>query len=226
MTHRNSLSNSLLDLLRVHTEERSGRKRNASNTIPEWAKDLIPSSGHGDADLIPQCLVRASSDPLLPKGIPYHELDPTQPLASSLRNTSFVEYPTVEIWNTGDFTGMVVDRQGRVTQVAKEGRASKRRKLDDKTGRSALGALLGEYRSDGEEDAMGHLADYASEGDENGEAELAHDNEDESESEGPEDETEAALRMEPEELLELLHQVQRSQGDQADWIRSDAEESE
>ncbi|KAI6097419.1 hypothetical protein EDD16DRAFT_1732613 [Pisolithus croceorrhizus] len=63
----------------------------------------------------------------------YHKLDPTSPLLELLRNTHFVEFPTIHIFDrdASSFRGTVVDKTGRITRHRQDeayGKAPKRRK--------------------------------------------------------------------------------------------------
>ncbi|EAU84533.2 hypothetical protein CC1G_00052 [Coprinopsis cinerea okayama7 len=100
----------------------------------------------------------------------FYNIDLNQPLSQSLKYTSFVEFPTIEVFEEGDerFGGvMFVDPQdsakGSYSAAALKAAArerqeqqqpqAKRRKLDPKVGRQRLKGLIGDYgssSSDGE----------------------------------------------------------------------------
>jgi hypothetical protein len=79
-------------------------------------------------------------------------------LSNGLRNSSFVEYPTLHIFAPGMFKGVVVDRTGSVTRVTTEERPAKRQRVDTKTSKKVMKGLLGGYGSDDEDADAGALA--------------------------------------------------------------------
>ena len=109
----------------------------------------------------------------------YYKLNPTEPLEKVLRHKQFVEFPTIEVWEDGAFTGTVVDDRGAVMHDkpdSEDERKPKRRKLNAKEGKKAINGLLGGYGSGSddedekadEKDVMGLLAGYAGSDDEGG----------------------------------------------------------
>lgn len=106
----------------------------------------------------------------------YYKLDPTESLEKVLRHKQFVEFPTIEIWEDGSFTGTVVDDRGAVMLDSEDERKPKRRKLNVKEGKKAINGLLGGYGSGSDDDeeeraeeknVMGMLAGYAGSDDDN-----------------------------------------------------------
>jgi hypothetical protein len=90
--------------------------------------------------------------PGAPKLAPsYVELDGAQKLSSLLRNTHFVEFPTIEVWEQGVFRGTIIDATGKVESVIEEEAvlpARKRRRVNVKAGKKVMKGLLGGYGSD------------------------------------------------------------------------------
>lgn len=97
-------------------------------------------------------LIAQPSDLLQYSSSVYHTLDPTQPLLDNLRHKTFVEYPTIEVWEKGGFTGLVVDIDGRLTETVGE-RPSKRPRLSVAEDNAPMKELAGAYsgRDKGEE---------------------------------------------------------------------------
>ncbi|KAF7301515.1 Fe-S cluster assembly protein DRE2 [Mycena indigotica] len=189
LTHRNPLSTPLLVLLQKHV---SGRK------TPEWVQTLVcPDADVPENFVPPQCVMRARGTP------GYFRFDVSQDLKTLLRHKSFVEYPTIEVWD--EFRGTVVDGVGAVTQEAE--RPAKRRRIDKKAGGLAIAGLLDGYGSSSDDseqvdeeeklDGLDMLGGYS----------------------GSEDEED--IQLEPAALLELMRQAR---GD-ANWT-PDMEEQE
>lgn len=193
---------------------------------------ILPDPDDPDAFIPPQCFMRADLDPAVPVSrfgkLGYYKLDPKQPLAKVLRATHFVEFPTIDIWEEGEFKGTIVDAQGMITQHAEEERAPKRRKLDAKAGKKAMVGLLGGYGSESEyedekkHNALATLGGYAGSDDEEAVAELGIDDMEAGEDEGDEE-----VEIDAAALIELVKQAQALQGtddDAVDWGESDSED--
>ena len=144
LTHRNSLDAKISDILRRHCHNRCEK-----GDIPSWVKSLISSLETEDPELV--CLMCQHSDtPLNPISKAYHKLDPKQSLLKALRNRTFVEYPTIDIWEQGDFTGALVEADGTFVEGEEEPRPVKRQRLDAVGGRKLIKSLLGGYTSNEE----------------------------------------------------------------------------
>lgn len=166
--------------LSARLQERSqSKKKEREKPLPEWLMDLItPSSDDTTSFVPPVCVMPTKLDPLAavssihssgglkPGHITrqaFYKLAYDRPLAEILKHKHFVEFPTIEVWEDGAFTGVIVDDKGSV--LRREGdfgdddgwRKPKRRKLGKQAGKKALGGLLGGYGSgsdeDGDEDA-------------------------------------------------------------------------
>nr|GAT53891.1 predicted protein [Mycena chlorophos] len=200
LTHRNQLSTTLLAILQ-HVGERKG--------VPPWVKALVcPDLDAPENFVAPQCVMRARGG-----GNAYFRFDPREDLEATLRNTQFVEYPTIEVWE--EFRGRVVDKVGKVTQEAE--RPAKRRKIDKKAGGKAIAGLLDGYGSSEEEeqnqeeekpDGLEMLGGYSGSDDEDG------------------------VQLDPAALLELMRQARgddnwvppnmdQDNDDEVDWGDSD-----
>lgn len=181
LTHRNRLDQSLLTNLQAHLQERSqSKKKEKEKPLPEWLTDLItPPSDDPEGFIPPVCVMPTKLDPLAavssthshgglrPGHITrqaFYKLPFDKPLAEAFKHKHFVEFPTIEVWEDGAFTGTVVDDRGAVVyddrdydDVDDSWRRRKRRKLGKKEGRKKLGGLLGGYGSgsedEGDEDA-------------------------------------------------------------------------
>lgn len=149
LTHRNNIDTPLLALIQNHITERK------EGACPAWVRALVcPEADDEEAFTAPQCVMTAVVDPLaaaLSGGRtkrPYYRFDASQSLAVLLRQTHFVEFPTIEVWE--EFQGTVVDNSGAVTQ--EEEREPKRRRLDKRAGGKAIAGLLGGYGSSSDEE--------------------------------------------------------------------------
>jgi hypothetical protein len=107
-----------------------------------------------------------------PSARSFYALDGNQAVSAALRNTTFVEYPTIHVYGAGDFKGTIVNRQGTITRVIEEERPAKRRKTDKKKSAVMMKGLVGGYGSEeegsGEDDALAGLGEYAESDDEDG----------------------------------------------------------
>jgi hypothetical protein len=200
----------------MHITERSKSKKDT--TFPIWVKSLVCADPDDqDSFIPPQCVMTAHFDqiPLVLSGSRprsgYYKLDHDQPLAVVLRNTHFVEFPTIEVWE--EFHGTIVDEQGVVTHH-KENRP-KRRKLDPKAGKNAITGLLGGYGTEDEADEadahnvlalLGKYAESDDDSDEGGVGAAIEDGLGDEDTE--EGETDNEVALDPGALLELLQQVQ------------------
>lgn len=143
----------LISLIRDRLREIESRSKKAE-AYPQWIKDFMyPDKDDPDAFAYPQCVMITRLDPKTSQRLSvrssraYYSLDPKQPMVTSLLNTQFVEFPTIEVWD--EFEGTIVDAQGVVQQ--EEQRPTKRKRLNPKAGKKAMERLLGSYGS-GEED--------------------------------------------------------------------------
>jgi hypothetical protein len=234
LTHRNSINTPLLPLIQTHVRDRFNSKKDGLCT--EWIQSLVfPNPEDLDAFTPPECVMTAELEPnatvLTSSGErkAYYRFDTSKTLGFLLRNTHFVEFPTIELWE--EFKGTVIDALGVVTQRAdNEEKRPKRRKLNAKAGRKAINGLVGGYGSDGEEEEASHnglslLGGYE-ESDEEGvqpSAVLVHDLPGEVDAEGDTDD-EDDIDMDPSVLLEMIRQVQgdarwteNTEDDEVDW---------
>ena len=168
----------------------------------------------------------------------FYKLDPREKLSTILRDTPFVEFPTVEIWEDGDeaFKGTIVDAQGGIMAYAateSDGeRRRKKRKLDMsiKAGKKAIHSLLGGYGSeDGEgdeghqgESAMDLLGGYVeSENDEDPDVDAEGETDEDPDGDNDEGDLDPAALI---ELVKQAHAMDNGQmDDELDWGDSDEE---
>ncbi|KAF8592610.1 hypothetical protein K439DRAFT_1324067 [Ramaria rubella] len=157
LTHRNSLCITVEDCLLRHLRERGKR-----GTVPSWVKTLLSE----DEDMKPIYLMAQHT--CLPSNFiskTYHKLDPTQNLLSILRKKTFVEYPTVDIWEDVDFANRCVEVDGLFVETSGEPRPKKRPRLDAAGGRKIITELLAGYASQEEQEennVMDMLDNYES----------------------------------------------------------------
>lgn len=197
LTHRNRLCDSLKANITAKLNERSNSKKK-EKPLPEWLTDmLVPSPVDPEAFVNPVCAMPTKLDPLASlassRANPYMGLRPGhitrsafyklaygEALEAVLKHKEFVEFPTIEVWEEGAFTGTVVDDRGSVVhkfddEYEEDGPKPKRRKLSRLEGKKAIGGLLGGYGSESDEDGenakdeknvLGLLSGYAASDDE------------------------------------------------------------
>ena len=213
LTHKNNIKTPLIHIIRSHIHERSRSKKDSPH--PEWVKRLVyPDPDDPESFEPPQCVMAAQLDPLAVRDsrvkAASYSLDPNQPLASALRHTEFVEFPTIEIWD--EFTGTVLDAEG-IIRRRQEDVAVKRRKLNPKAGRATIAGLLGDYGSDEDAEevpeppnALSTIEDYAPSDDEQLSAGGPEDENVEMEDGalGGSDDDDEDVQVDPAVLLELL----------------------
>lgn len=202
------MSAELLPLIQTHIKDRTASRKEGA--CPAWVQALVvPDPDDPDAFAPPQCVIPATVDPLSARvKRAYYKLEPSQTLGVLLRNTHFVEYPTIEVWE--EFKGTLINVQGSITQT--EEPRVKRRRLDLGAGKKAINGLLGGYGSDEDEqlekqNVLTILDDYA-ESDEEGEVQESaavplYLGEDE-DAEGV---TDDEIELDAATLFELVHQA-------------------
>ncbi|KAH7868801.1 uncharacterized protein C8R40DRAFT_806589 [Lentinula edodes] len=220
------------------------------NILPLWLLELVeeipsPIPDTGKTMFSPfDSLIRAPVLPMPPTALSitgtrpktaYHRVSPTEPLLTALRNTHFVEYPTLDLWSQGEFSGVVADQhaesqlretsgfsqqlvyeRGDIVSEDEPGenpeRRAKRRKIELKAGKKAISGLLGGYGSD---DDSGQEEEERAEKDDgraqNGLTLLGAyaDSDEETKVEMDSDEEdEDVAEVSPEVLLELMKKAQ------------------
>jgi len=237
LTHRNNINTSLLTLARQVAERALFKKEGSA---PEWIRRLLsPDPDDPDSFTPPQFVMTAQMDPrtsLLQKSrhrAAHYRFDASKTLAALLRNTHFVEFPTIEVWE--EFNGTIVNTQGAVTQFPEDEEPKpKRRKLAAKAGKQAITGLLAGYGSeeDKEEPQSGLtlLSGYVGSEDEDGNDGAVKD--DAGEDEDALGDTDDEIEIDPAVLLELMRQAHGSEkwaeniqeGDEIDWGASGDED--
>ncbi|KAG5654072.1 hypothetical protein H0H81_007798 [Sphagnurus paluster] len=233
LTHRNSTNTPLLTLTRQIAHRALSKK---DSPAPEWIRRLLECDPDDpDSFSPPHFVMTAQRDPralALAKSrhrSAYYRLDPSKTLAILLKNTHFVEFPTIEVLE--EFNGTVVDAQGMVTEfAANEEPKAKRRKLSAKAGKQAINGLVGGYGSEDSDDeetpqsGLALLGGYTgSDGEDAAADELKMDFlEDEALIDSEE---ELEVQIDPAVLLELMRQTQGNEqwaekfegDDEVDW---------
>ncbi|KAF5387914.1 hypothetical protein D9615_000142 [Tricholomella constricta] len=212
LTHRNTINNSLLTLTRQVAERALSKKEGAA---PAWIRRILQPDPDDPNSFTPPDFVmtaqldpRAAVYPISQQRAAYYRLDPSETLAVLLRNTHFVEFPTIEVWE--EFKGTVVDVQGAVTEVLEdEEPRPKRRKLTAKAGKRAIDGLLGGYGTEDEDEqkpqsSLALLGGYTGSDDED-------ENEDAGVDEDALGDTDDEVEIDPAVLLELMRQAQGSE---------------
>jgi hypothetical protein len=204
---------------------------------PDWVRSLVcQDPDDPESFSAPDCTMITPVDPrsslMLREKTGCYKLDPSQKLSVILRNKSFVEFPTIEIWE--EFRGTIVDAQGDIIHYAEEESPLKRRKLNPKAGRKAIRGLVGGYGSGDEgkteeRDVLSMLGGYAeSDGDD---VVVESDPEEHSIGENHGDEEENIdSDLGSATLLQAMQQVREGEEwigspreDQVDWRGSDKE---
>lgn len=241
LAHKNRFDTQLLTLVQSKVRERSTNAQSGA-PLPPWITEFLhPDPDDPESFAIPQFLMSAHVDPRsgLRSKSTFYKLDPREKLSVILRDTPFVEFPTVEIWEDGDdaFKGTIVDAQGGITAYAdteSDGeRRRKRRKLDIRAGKKAIHGLLGGYGSEEEEDddgdqggnPMALLGGYDESEDEDLDADADAEGETDEDPDGDDNEVDLA----PAALIELVKQAQAldsarmEEEELLDWGDSDDE---
>lgn len=229
LTHRNDMNTPLLKLIQKHI---SNMKR---SNVPPWASSLVlQDADYPETFTMPNFLMPAQRDVYPTSGLiahpsrsVYYRFDPTQSLATLLKGTRFVEFPTIEVCQ--EFNGIVVDAAGCLSRAGDDQPRVKRRKLTLQADRAALDGLVGGYGS-GEEEQEGIpkeppvLVEYANSMSE--EDAVLTDDSHESVDEGDEED----IKVEPAVLLELLREARNggrwTEDVEVDWGEGSEGESE
>lgn len=228
LTQRNDMNTPLLKLLQTHI---STIKR---SNVPPWAYSLVLQDvDYPETFTMPNFLMPAQRDVYPTSGLiahpsrsVYYRFDPTQSLATLLKGTRFVEYPTIEVCQ--EFNGIVVDAAGCLSRVDDQPRL-KRRKLTLQAGRAALDGLVGGYGSGEEEQEEipkepPVLVEYANSMSE--EDVVLTDDSNESVDEGDDE----GIKVDPAVLLEVLREArnggQWTEDVEVDWGEGSEGESE
>jgi hypothetical protein len=193
LTHRNLPNMPLRRLVEKHIKL-------SKNTTPEWVIDLVERD---EADRVPKFSVLDSHQKR------YRQLNPSESIPGVLRDTSFIEFPTIEI-SDDELIG---------STVVPDSPPRKRRKLDVREGKKAIQGLIGDYGSDDDDES--HVASSEVEKSlvpwtESGDEKDAKDDDDNDDEVSPE----------PQDLLQLVQQLKEGGSDEEfaeDWVDSDNE---
>jgi hypothetical protein len=174
LTHQNGLDEPLLPLIQRHIRSRGSKK--GDQAPAEWVTSMVlPTLEDPDGFASPELFLAAPSlsGRPGPSALSFYALEGNQAMSAALRNTSFVEYPTIHVYGAGDFKGTIVNRQGTITRVIGEERPAKRRRTDKKKSAVMMKGLVGDYGSgeegsEEEDGALAVLGDYPGSDDEDG----------------------------------------------------------
>ncbi|KAG6866532.1 hypothetical protein C0991_003076 [Blastosporella zonata] len=244
LTHKNNMKTPLLNITRQAAERVLSKKDSAPYM---WIKRfLFPDPDDPDSFAPPHFIMAAHMDPRAAalqssqQRVAYHRFDPSKSLAVLLRNTHFVEFPTIEVWE--EFTGTVVDVQGAVTELPQDDEPKpKRRKFSVKAGKQAINGLLGGYGSDADEEVeeerpsgLALLGGYAGSDDDGDDGKTGVDGDDAGVDEGVlgESDDEMEIEIDPAVLLELIRHAHGEErwtekirvDEEVDWGASGDEE--
>lgn len=162
-SHQSSMSATLASIIQQEVDRINVRKGNTAS-IPEWVHALlVPTPEDPEGFEPPQYLMRAEDalpslsvvPPRTPTGKCFFELDPSRTLSSLLRGAHFIEFPTIEIWPRGSFSGIIVAADGTTTHTRRndgtDEPARKRPRLDTNAAKKVMSGMLGGYGSSDEE---------------------------------------------------------------------------
>ncbi|KAJ3743339.1 hypothetical protein DFH05DRAFT_1198383 [Lentinula detonsa] len=284
LTHRNSIKTPLLSLVANQVRDRrnaeqkrdksKGKQKAAADTdkhvtgqsiFPPWLLEFVEEISTSDSEQTTSSpfdsLIRA---PILPTALTitgtrpnaaYHRILPTVPLLTALRNTHFVEYPTLELWPQGEFSGIIADQHAETQAREAFGqqliyergdlrpeddssemaeRRAKRRKIELKAGKKAISGLLDGY---GSQDESGQEGERKAEDDRPAQSGLkmlgAYSDSDDQDGKIEVDSDED-VEVSPEVLLELMRKAQgrsswpddSKDDERVDWGDDDSEGGE
>ncbi|KAJ4472207.1 hypothetical protein J3R30DRAFT_3298962 [Lentinula aciculospora] len=250
LTHRNNIKTPLLSLVANQVRERRDDHVVEKSAFPPWLLELVEQIPNSTPDsenttFSPfDSLIRAPVPQIPPTALTitgtrikaaYHRVVPAEPLFTALRNTSFIEYPTMELWPQGEFSGIVADQHAEPAASGSAKRRAKRQKIELKAGKKAISELLGEY---GSEDESGQEEEQKAEKDDRAQNGLTMlgvyaDSDEEGKIEVDSDEDDDGLEVSPEVLLELMKKAQGhgswledSKDERVDWGDDDTEGEE
>ncbi|KAF8450771.1 hypothetical protein L210DRAFT_3609054 [Boletus edulis BED1] len=158
LSHRNSLSSSLLAMLQRQVSSTLSKSQKQKENIPDWLPStVIPHPEATECFVPPHCYIRANTEfPQAPNAAYYHKLESTLDLGELFQGTSFVEFPTIHVFDpeASSFSGIVIDKTGSIVHILEDdhvnaARAAKRRKLNKTMGLKAVSSLIGGYGSEG-----------------------------------------------------------------------------
>lgn len=157
LSHRNGLSATLLSVLQRQVSFTLSKSQKQKENLADWLLPIV--SPHPEAPECftpPHCYIPANTDlPHAPNVAYYHKLEPTLSLSELLQKTSFIEFPTIHVFDpdASSFCGTVIDKSGLMVRTLRSdhtdsARGAKRRKLSKTAGLKAVVSLVGEYRSE------------------------------------------------------------------------------
>lgn len=175
LSHRTSLSATLLAILQHQVSLTLSKSQKQKENTPDWLPSIVtPHPEAPECFIPPHCYIRAIAEfPHPPNTAYYHKLEPTLSISELLERTSFVEFPTIHVFDpeASSFCSTVIDKSGSIVRVPEDdqvnvARAAKRRKLNKTVGLQAVFGLVGGYGSESsshseEETANTHLAGLA-----------------------------------------------------------------
>ncbi|KAG8218421.1 hypothetical protein J3R82DRAFT_4046 [Butyriboletus roseoflavus] len=155
LSHRNGLSATLFTVLQRQVSLTLSKSREQKGNITDWLPSLvIPHPEAPECFIPPHCYIRANAEfPHGPNAAYYHKLDSTLSLSELLQRTSFIEFPTIHVFDSeaSSFCGTVIDKSGSIIRISEDDvvRTVKRRKLSKTVGLKAVFSLVGGYGSEG-----------------------------------------------------------------------------
>lgn len=95
-------------------------------------------------------LMAQTSDTLPMNVKVYYRLDPNTTLQRALETKTFVEYPTLEVWRKGEFSGVLMDETGKTVDV--KAQVPKDNQSGTRVASKVITSLLQDYASEDEEE--------------------------------------------------------------------------
>lgn len=238
LSHRNNLSATLLTVLQRQVSTTLSKSQKQKEHTPDWLPSIVtPHPEAPECFVPPHCYVRAHTEfPQVPHAAYHHKLEPGLSLGELLQRTSFIEFPTIHVFDpeASSFCGTVVDKSGSIVRVLEDdqvdiARAVKRRKLNKAVGQKVVFNLIGGYGSEGssapeEETINNHpagLANLEAYSGSDDEATLKNTEVEEDQSLNSDDDVSvegSQLDLDPARLLEFVKQAQSAADeDMLDW---------
>lgn len=179
LSHKNKLLSTLDNAVSKGLRDHVGRTKHVDPWLAEFAKQH-------DRNILVFLMAQTSELLLFGSVKVYHKLDPCATLQNILKLKTFVEYPTIEIWQDGDFSGVVKEESGKILDV--KARWPKSSTTDNRADKETITSLLQDYTSQDEEDKqdsiLGLLGRYNSDNEPFDESVVEEDTEDEMDDDG------------------------------------------
>lgn len=139
LSNKHSLSSTVDSVVRKSLKEHVKKTPNARSLLAQFVES-------DDLDF----LMTQTSDTLPMNVKVYYRLDPNTTLQRALETKTFVEYPTLQVWRQGEFSGILRDETGETVDV--KARVPKDNQSETRVASKVITTLLQDYASEDEED--------------------------------------------------------------------------